>query len=304
MKLSTKVNIAPLVTPYYSLKMHHLFVTRDWFQTKYFRGLAPIGEKPDWWVTDDVLGFLSVALAVAKSAQALKGWNSEVGAKGLMAIMPRNDWVTVFNLVHHKFPADLWTIMNNLACYKNGGESMEEVIIDSRYCTGDKENPQPTAEFGKQSWVMDVTGRKFEGPLSDRQLKILDENFEFWRQDFKLEVSGELDDETQNDVDTILRATVEYRLRQNTGTRTLQVQEWLDSISNGIKRRQHNSKDDTPDSLSVLDRLFSGQIGGWGTKLEHGMKGNQLFSVWEFRNLGHYESMKWPLKWRESRHML
>lgn len=67
-------------------------------------------------VTNDVLAFCSLVLSYAKAAtNTLK---PDQSPKLFIAFMPRTEFNTLYKQVKSKFPGDLFTLFNSLACYK------------------------------------------------------------------------------------------------------------------------------------------------------------------------------------------
>ena len=67
-------------------------------------------------MSDDVLAFCSLVLSYAKGAQnTLRGDQSP---KFLLEFMPRTEFTTLFGIVKSKLTGDLFTLFDNLACYK------------------------------------------------------------------------------------------------------------------------------------------------------------------------------------------
>ncbi|CAJ2502618.1 Uu.00g100120.m01.CDS01 [Anthostomella pinea] len=108
-------------------------------------------DNPAPWATKDVLGFFSIVLTYAKSAQELKGAVLDAhGAKALVSFTPRVYWTTVYEDVKDKIPGSLWDIINVLACYQFG--SSEDVKLDEDYCGGSVEKPEVKGTLEKQAW--------------------------------------------------------------------------------------------------------------------------------------------------------
>lgn len=115
----------PLEALYSLMKIHHeekehvlkgwiygadysVLVTQEYFQSiKGFEKTKP---------SDDVLAFCSLVLSYAKSAK--KALQRNESPKLRTTIMPRNDFVTIFNQVKSKLPGDLFPLFQTLACYK------------------------------------------------------------------------------------------------------------------------------------------------------------------------------------------
>jgi hypothetical protein len=77
----------------------------------------PQGLKPDY-VKDkeDLMGFLSLIVSVAKSAHTL----GAVPPKYPIPIMPRTDFSTIYGLVKKELDeVDLFSLVETLACYRN-----------------------------------------------------------------------------------------------------------------------------------------------------------------------------------------
>jgi hypothetical protein len=82
-------------------------------------------------VNDELLAFFSLVLSYAKNADQVPSGSSP---KTLTSIMPRTDFVTIFNQVKGDImderdwddtcggPNALYDIFSVLACYRNGGE--------------------------------------------------------------------------------------------------------------------------------------------------------------------------------------
>jgi len=83
-----------------------IVVTKEWFQSN-TNGIDRSK------VTDDVLGFCSLVLTYAKAATIRMG-----SPKRFLTFMPRTEFNTVYQQVKSKIPGDLFTLFNNLACYK------------------------------------------------------------------------------------------------------------------------------------------------------------------------------------------
>lgn len=82
-----------------------IVVTKEWFQSN-TNGID--GSK----VTDDVFGFCSLVLTYAKAA------TNRGSPKRFLTFMPRTEFNTIYQQVKSKIPGDLFTLFNNLACYK------------------------------------------------------------------------------------------------------------------------------------------------------------------------------------------
>ena len=88
-------------------------VSRDFFQS------TPNGISKNS-VDPEVLGFFSLVLSYAKGARTELEDDSP---KGIMSIMPRTEFITVFSQVKDKValkPSSLYQLVKILACYQNG----------------------------------------------------------------------------------------------------------------------------------------------------------------------------------------
>ncbi|KAF2201339.1 hypothetical protein GQ43DRAFT_480789 [Delitschia confertaspora ATCC 74209] len=106
-------------------------VTKDFFQSKP-NGMAADGVK------DDLLGFLSLVMSYAKNARHFEDASSP---KELTSIMPRTEFVTMYNMVKGQVKGDLYDLIEVLACYKNSGDKVE---IDTGFCSGTVSKPVVT----------------------------------------------------------------------------------------------------------------------------------------------------------------
>lgn len=86
-------------------------VTKDFFKTNP-GGIAPESVK------DDVLGFFSLVLSYAKGAEIFEEGDYP---KEIMSIMPRTDFVTLYDQVKTAVPGQLYDIVKALACFQNKG---------------------------------------------------------------------------------------------------------------------------------------------------------------------------------------
>jgi hypothetical protein len=89
-------------------------VTTEFFQTS--PGGITSGQ-----VHDDVLAFFSLVMSYAK--QAKQQFPVGESPKTKMSIMPRSDFVTLYNQVKYAIKSPLYDVVKILACYENDGVS-------------------------------------------------------------------------------------------------------------------------------------------------------------------------------------
>lgn len=91
-------------------KSHVTWVQSDFFQS------SPGGLTADK-ANEDVRGFLALVLSYAKAAEFA---SSEKSPKFLTSIMPRTDFVTMYNLIKEDINVEsLSDVVEKLACYRN-----------------------------------------------------------------------------------------------------------------------------------------------------------------------------------------
>ena len=78
-------------------------------------------------MTDDVLAFCSLVLSYAKAAS--NTLRADQSPKLFTVFMPRTEFISLFGIVKSKLTGDLFTLFNNLACYKTDNG---EVVSVSR----------------------------------------------------------------------------------------------------------------------------------------------------------------------------
>lgn len=90
---------------------------------KYFFQSEPEGNRPED-IGDDALGFFSLIVSYVKTNA--KGRNTAHSPKSLSPIMPRTDFLTMYNDINCGINGDLYELVKKLLCYKNGeGEGVE-----------------------------------------------------------------------------------------------------------------------------------------------------------------------------------
>lgn len=100
-----------------------------WVQSGFFQS-NPYGLTPND-VKADALGFFSLVLSYAKSASFLVSGESP---KTLISIMPRTDFVTMYNEISPEIQSginsgSLFDILNILACYKSDITGDIELVL-------------------------------------------------------------------------------------------------------------------------------------------------------------------------------
>ncbi|KAK1566436.1 uncharacterized protein LY79DRAFT_572082 [Colletotrichum navitas] len=144
-----------------SSRANLVYIQKSWIDSNQFLKEATGGS---YWATQDMLGFLSVVSSTMRAATELSApfyqpgrkFLYSLGPKGLIWIMPRHYWTSVFSLVRDKMPKDvkLWDILEHLACYRNTVDG--QLQLDERFCddTGDKRKPQPNGNLQKLAWSL------------------------------------------------------------------------------------------------------------------------------------------------------
>ena len=94
-----------------------------WVNKDFFQG-APNGNHPED-VSEDVLAFFSLVLSYVKP----NGYGRDINTspKNLSPIMPRTDFLTMYNVVRSKFQGDLYGLVRVLLCYRNGQDDGEDL---------------------------------------------------------------------------------------------------------------------------------------------------------------------------------
>ena len=88
-----------------------VWVNKDFFQS------APECNEEN--VRDDVLAFFSLVLSYAKSGNIASGKPEDTSIKAASSIMPRTDFLTIYNDVKSGIQGDLYELVRVLLCYKN-----------------------------------------------------------------------------------------------------------------------------------------------------------------------------------------
>ena len=104
----------PLLPGYPSQQSKMVWANKRFFQS------APECNEED--VGDDVLGFFSLVLSYAKSGNTALGKPEEKSIKAASSIMPRTDFLTIYNDVKSGIQGDLYELVRVLLCYKNSQE--------------------------------------------------------------------------------------------------------------------------------------------------------------------------------------
>ena len=87
-------------------KMNIAFVHKKFFQTQ------PNGMTED--ISEDVKGFFSIVLSYVKGAKIEK---ADYSPKRLLWIMPRTDFIALYQIVKPKIRGDLFALVSVLVCY-------------------------------------------------------------------------------------------------------------------------------------------------------------------------------------------
>ena len=92
-----------------------VYVTKDFFQA------SPNGMTSNS-VKNDVLGFLSVVVSYVKSEKSI-GPNKSY--KHSISLMPRTDFVSIYNTIKGSIQGSLYDLVKVLTCYRNTEEGKE-----------------------------------------------------------------------------------------------------------------------------------------------------------------------------------
>ncbi|KAK1142409.1 hypothetical protein N8T08_007961 [Aspergillus melleus] len=74
-----------------------------------------------------------------------------MGPKSLLAIMPRSNFVALYEYAKDGFKGDLYRLVTILTCYQNGEGS--EVLFNDRSCDGDTKNPKPRKDVDEMTYM-------------------------------------------------------------------------------------------------------------------------------------------------------
>lgn len=97
-----------------------------WVHPEFFRN-SP-GGLTEGNVDEDVRGFLALILSYAKASQFVTPQSSP---KFLTSIMPRTDFVTMYDMVRDALEEEsLWDVVKHLACYRNEPQDGEEEYFE------------------------------------------------------------------------------------------------------------------------------------------------------------------------------
>ncbi|KAH8433923.1 uncharacterized protein LDX57_011559 [Aspergillus melleus] len=119
-----------------------VWVNEDFFQA------IPEGNKPKD-VSADAMGFLSLIVSYVKGAQ--NRLEQDQSPKTQIAIMPRSNFVTLYQDAKDGFKGDLYKLVTLLTCYQNG--EGKEVLFDNRFCDGDMKNPKPRKDIDEMAYM-------------------------------------------------------------------------------------------------------------------------------------------------------